>query len=80
MMVGCSFTTLPNFYQNPLPVMLDFCWKLWPPGCGDEAEWQTLLLLNPVTEWSIFIVGLATADALCFFLGYWYNYRRNNNT
>jgi len=46
---------------------MPICWKTLLLVCGDEAEWN-LLLVNPSTGIINFYVGLAP-QILCFLLG-----------
>tara|TARA_R110000868_G_scaffold136879_3_gene350095 strand:- start:318 stop:8756 length:8439 start_codon:yes stop_codon:yes gene_type:complete len=64
---GCSFTTLPIFIQDPLPVDADLLETL-APGCGDEGRME-LTIVNPVPGMEYFYRRSGTADPFVSFGG-----------
>ncbi|PXX28214.1 T9SS type B sorting domain-containing protein [Arenibacter sp. ARW7G5Y1] len=64
---GCSFTTLPVFIQDPLPVDADLVETL-APGCGDEGRME-LTIANPVAGMEYFYRRSGTTDPFVSFGG-----------
>lgn len=64
---GCSFTTLPVFIQDPLPVDADLVETL-APGCGDEGRME-LTIANPIAGMGYFYRRSGTTDPFVSFGG-----------
>ncbi|RTE53188.1 gliding motility-associated C-terminal domain-containing protein [Arenibacter aquaticus] len=64
---GCSFTTLPIFIQDPLPVDADLLETL-APGCGDEGRME-LTIINPIAGMEYFYRRTGTSDPFVSFGG-----------